>query len=104
MGTSKNLVLAFGWSVDDGWYGKNYRAILEVEPGKGFDKAEDIKPYKKAFVALITKNHGRNIKGKVTASRFEIKQKSSYPTYIYCSMGPSYSCSNLEYKISDLNL
>ena len=104
MSKSKNLVLVFQWHVEDGWYGQNHRAVLEVTPGVGFEKSTDINQFKKDFVSLVKKKHGRNIKEKVTSSRFLIGEKSSFPTYTHCSMGPSYSCSNHEYQISDLKL
>lgn len=85
-------VIALKWYVKDDWYGKNYAVIFTPTYTTGWKNAKHYKPYKSMIVrymntiAKLTNDKKRTIKDIKTGPM------SSYPSYTYCSMGPSYSC------------
>ena len=92
-------VLAAGWSEDDGWYGKNYRLILSASETDGFKNAKEAKKLKGEFARYATARSRQ----KIAAKQISFNKLSSYQTYIYCSMGPSYSCAHYHITVNELN-
>jgi hypothetical protein len=89
------LVIALETHTDDGWYGRNHRYIYSGPEGLGFNNKTEANKYKSKLKKFV--------KGKLS-SRTKINGDvrvgflCNFPTYIYCSFGPSYSCTNIEVK------
>lgn len=91
-------VLAIEWYVADNWYGNNYRMVLNKSENEEFKNAKEAKPYR----ALLAKYINEKRNQKVTAARAKFGKLSNFKTYQYCSMGPSYSCTNSYVTVAQL--
>jgi hypothetical protein len=89
------LVIALETYTDDGWYGRRARYIYSGPEGKGFRTKTEANKYKGKLKKFV--------KGRLTLKteiNVEVKvgELGYFPTYIYSSFGPSYSCTNIEVK------
>jgi len=91
----KNLVLSIQWYVKDEWYGNNYRLVLNGLSEDGFKTKSDAKKYS-SYIKKYLK-HKENIKNGI----IDICEYSNLETYRYCSMGPSWSCTNIHIKSTE---
>ena len=94
-------VLAFTWHVSDNWYGQNYRVVLLKEDSPiCFENAKEAKQYRSKLTRYIKAKYrdAKNVSGK----RMVFKNYAEFPTYTYCSMGPSYSCNNIHVTVEEL--
>jgi hypothetical protein len=96
--TQDKNVLAIEWHVKDNWYGQNYRMVLSKSETEEFKNAKEAKPYRSLLAKYINDKH----RLKLTAKRATFGKLLSFQTYIYCSMGPSYSCSNSYITVAEL--
>ena len=97
----KDLVLVYHWHIDDGWYGKNYRAILSIEKNKGFQSKKDISKFKTLFRNQINK---RFINSNLQAKNKDmiIGERKEFKSYIYCANGPSLSYTHFDITTEDI--
>ena len=91
-------VLTIEWHVKDNWYGQNYRMVLSKSETEEFKNAKEAKQYRSLLVKYIKDR--RNVK--LPVSRAKFGKLSSFPTYIH-SIGPSYSCTNMNITVAELN-
>ena len=94
-------VLTYTWHVDNGWYGDNYRVVLLKEDSPMcFESAKEAKQYKSKLVRFIKAKHSsaKNVAGK----KLVFGNYAEFATYIYCGMGPSYSCANYHVTVEEL--
>jgi len=96
--TQDKNVLAIEWHVKDNWYGQNYRMVLSKSETEEFKNAKEAKPYRSLLAKYI--NDKRRLK--LTAKRATFGKLLSFQTYIYCSMGPSYACTNLHITVAEI--
>jgi hypothetical protein len=96
------IILALKYHVDDNWYGQNYRVVLSPDGIVGFNTITEAKKYRGAFVKYFNKNQGKTNKIKMKVADVKIGELGTFPTYIYCSAGPSYSCTNLYRTLNDI--
>jgi len=93
--TPETKVLAITWYIPDNWYGTNQRVILTADENAGFETAKEAKAFNSQLRAYVKQ-------------KYSISQKPAFttvekcPTYIYCSAGPSYSCTNIFVTPADL--
>ena len=92
------LVITLETYTEDGWYGTLKRYIYSGPEGLGFKNRTEAGKYKSKLKKFVkTKISSRtNINGDIKVGLLE-----SFPTYIYCGAGPSYSCNNIEVKEFD---
>ena len=82
-----NKVLVVGWCVEDGWYGKRYRAILSPSVGECFATAKEANKHKAAF-----RKHVNSISPqKIRATDITVADNSKLLEFEYNSFGPSMS-------------
>lgn len=94
-------VLTFTWHVENGWYGDNYRVVLLKEDSPMcFENAKEAKQYRSKLVRYIKANHSKATD--VTGKRMVFGNYAEFETYHYCSMGPSYSCTNIHITVEEL--
>ena len=94
-------VLTYTWHVDNGWYGDNYRVVLLKEDSPMcFESAKEAKQHKSKLVRFIKAKHSsaKNVAGK----KLVFGNYAEFATYIYCGMGPSYSCTNYHVTVEEL--
>jgi len=86
------LVIALETRTDDGWYGTYSRFVYSGPEGLGFKNKTEANKYKSKL-----KKH---VKGRIGLRTKMLDTKvgllEDFPTYIYCSAGPSYSCNNIK--------
>ena len=96
MENQENLTIAIEWYVNDDWYGKNYRLIFSGYDGEGFTT----KP-KAAKHTSMLKKYAKSKFKESNKGIIVIDQVKNYVTYVYCSMGPSWSCANIFVNVED---
>jgi hypothetical protein len=84
---ANNITLAIKWHVQDNWYGKNYRMILN-----GFKNKTEARKQASMFKKFVCKT--QELKSKDIS--VEIDKLENLETFVYASNGPSWSCSNHE--------
>jgi hypothetical protein len=89
------LIIALETYTDDGWYGCRSRYIYSGPEGKGFRTKTEANKYKGKLKKFV--------KGRLTSKteingEVKVGELGDFPTYIYSSFGPSYSCNNIEVK------
>jgi hypothetical protein len=92
----ENLAIAIEWYVNDNWYGQNYRLIFTGYDGEGF-----ITKAKAAKHTSMLKKYAKFKFKESNKGKIVIDKVKNYVTYIYCSMGPSWSCNNMFVKVED---
>ena len=97
------LTVSIEWYVPDDWYGSRYRVVLVPDETLSFADVSDAKKYAAKLSKWVNNKYIKNngLKPVKTADAV-IKPYGELPTYIYMSMGPSYSCRNINITISDL--
>lgn len=91
-------VLSLEWHVQDNWYGQNYRMVLLKSDIEGFKNAREAKRFRALLVQYT--NVKKTIK--LNAKRVCFGLYADLKTYHYCSMGPSWSCTNIEITVDEL--
>ena len=111
MNLEKNaIVLTLEWYIPDDWYGTNKRLVLSLDGENGFKNASEANRYRSLFIKcinrrfkkLVKRNDGTSHKEKFKSTETKTGSLSSFPTYIYCGAGPSYSCNNILITVSTL--
>ena len=98
---NKDYVVTYEWWQDDGWYGQTYRIVLSKTKGVGFTTKTEANKYKK-LVRDYAKIRSNNIK--VLRKNCDCDERHKYKTYIYCNLGPGYSCKNIDVDIESIKL
>jgi len=97
------LTVSIEWYVPDNWYGSRYRVVLVPDETLSFANISDAKKYAAKLSKWVNNKYIKNNGLKpVKTADVEIKSYRDLPTYIYMSMGPSYSCRNINITISEL--
>ncbi len=89
------MVLSAQWHTPDNWYGSNDRVLVEAQT-KG-----ELNKYKSALKKYVKDTYN----AKVTAKEMDFKNDvNDFVTYMYVSMGPSWSCTNHIITLDDLSI
>jgi len=91
----KKYILHGGIHLIDDWYGQNFRLVLIPEEDDYFKTKKEASAYRKDFkdYCKIYFDRMRNQMNPKVSIVYNISEREKLPTYIYCSNGPSYSCS-----------
>ena len=96
-----DIKLALQWYVPDNWYGSNKRIALVPSKGEFFANKTQANKYLSALKKYVKENCSLP-KGVKPLVLCDSPSSGCFDTYRYCSMGPSWSCSEYTIEIKDI--
>ena len=100
------IVLTLEWYIPDNWYGTRRRVVLSLDGSTGFKNVSEANSHRSLFVKYINATYSKPREGgkveKFKGSETKAGALDSFPTYIYCGAGPSYSCTNISITVDTL--
>ena len=95
--------LSIEWYVPDHWYGSRYRLVLVPDETLSFASDSEAKRYAGKLAKWASQRYLRPTGLQPVKSGDAIIEKyGELPTYVYVSLGPTYSCQNIILKVSEL--